>query len=322
MKKKKELFEFIEKNTDWNISTKRLNIKIPLYIKSGYEIWNTEIAGFGVLFLRVKDNSIDMRIHQNAKKKLEEIIPCHSVLVFEKLDSKNANSLIQKRIPFIIENKQIFLPFALMQMQTNNGNSTKLNKQQDLSTDAHTILIGYLDNVIQNGMIIKEIAQLINRETRATSKALENLENLKYLTKEKIGRYKLIYFFDKDDVFRQLKNETVTPILYTFYTNKQLINTITYSGYSALSKYSSIIDDKIKTIAVHSKLIKDIDEVKCEKDDANYKVEVWDREPSVFSKNNAVNKLYLLRTMKNIDDERTEYALEEIEENIQKELKD
>ena len=59
-----------------------------------------------------------------------------------------------------------------------------------------------------------------------------------------------------------------------------------------------------------------IQELECDKDTANYKIEVWDRDPSLFSYINAVNPLYLLRLFRNIEDERTEYALEEIEENI------
>ncbi len=36
----------------------------------------------------------------------------------------------------------------------------------------------------------------------------------------------------------------------------------------------------------------------------------------VFSDNKNVNMIYLLRQMKNIDDERTKYALEELDKKI------
>ena len=91
-----------------------------------------------------------------------------------------------------------------------------------------------------------------------------------------------------------------------------------FSGYSALAKYTSLIDESVKTIALSQKELKNmnVQELECDKDIVNYKIEVWDREPSLFSYNNSINPLYLLRILKNIEDERTQYALEEIEKNI------
>ena len=322
MKKMRELFDFIETSTSWKVSGKELNIKLPLYIKSGYELWNSEIAGFGVLFLKIKDTSVDMRMHQNARKKIEESCACHVVLVFDRLDNKNINSLLQKHIPFIIQGKQIYLPFALVQIQTIQ-NKPELKKHYKLSTDADMVLVGYLDSKIHNGMIIRDIAEIINRELRATSKALENLQVLNYITIEKVGRSKRVLFIDKEDVYDKLKIAGTSPIQYTFFSNNDFNDNVVYSGYSALSKHTSLMDDSIKTIAINSKFLKsmEINNIECEKEEAIYKVEVWDRDPSIFSNRNSVNQLYILRLLKDIDDERTEYALEEIENSIQNNLR-
>lgn len=317
MNTKKDLFNFIETSTNWVVNEKEIHIKMPLYIKAAYELWNTEIAGFCVLFLKIKDPQIDMRIHQNAVKKIEELCSCGAVLVFEKLDGRNANSLIKKHIPFIIENKQIYMPFALVQMQTQH---IKINQKiyNELTVDADTILIGYLDNKISNGMMIKEISEITNRDIRAVSNALDILESFNFVNIEKVGRSKQIFFIPKLEAYERLKENSKSPVKYTFYTHDILDNKSVFSGYSALSKYTSLIDESVKTIAVSQKALKNmnIQELECDKDTANYKIEVWDREPSLFSHNNAVNPLYLLRILKNIEDERTQHALEEIEKNI------
>ena len=318
MNTKKDLFNFIETSTNWVINEKEFHIKIPLYIKAAYELWNTEIAGFGVLFLKIKDPQVDMRIHQNAVKKIEELCSCKAVLVFEKLDGRNANSLIKKHIPFIIENKQIYMPFALIQMQTEHVKA-KQKKYNQLTVDADIILIGYLDNMIANGMIIKDISEILNRDFRAVSNALDVLESFSFVNIEKVGRSKQVYFIPKLEVYERLKENIKSPIKYTFYTEKNLEKENIFSGYSALAKYTSLLDESIKTIAVSQKALKsmNIEELlECDKDIAKYKIEVWDRDPFLFSHNNAINPLYLLRILKNIEDERTQYALEEIEENI------
>ena len=264
-----------------------------------------------------------MRIHQNAVKKIEELCSCSAVLVFEKLDGRNANSLIKKHIPFIIENKQIYMPFALVQMQTQH---IKINQKiyNELTVDADIILIGYLDNKISNGMMIKEISQITDRDIRAVSNALDILESFNFVNIEKVGRSKQVYFIPKLEVYERLKENNKSPIKYTFYIQNILDKEAIFSGYSALSKYTSLIDESIKTIAVSQKALKNmnIQELECDKDIATYKIEVWAREPSLFSYNNAINPLYLLRILKNIDDERTNYALEKIEENILVKIKE
>ena len=317
MNTKKDLFNFIETSTNWVVNEKEIHIKMPLYIKAAYELWNTEIAGFGVLFLKIKDPQVDMRIHQNAVKKITELCSCRAVLVFEKLDGRNTNSLIKKHIPFIIENKQIYMPFALVQMQTQH---IKVNQKEynELTVDADIILIGYLDNNISNGMIIKEISQIINRDIRSVSNALDILESFNFVNIEKVGRTKQVYFIPKLEVYERLKENSKSPIKYTFYTKDILDGETIFSGYSALSKYTSLIDESVKTIALSQKTLKNINlqELECDKDIAKYKIEVWDREPSLFSYYNSINPLYLLRILRNIVDERTQYALEEVEENI------
>ena len=323
MNTKKDLFNFIETSTNWVVNEKEIHIKMPLYIKAAYELWNTEIAGFGVLFLKIKDSQVDMRIHQNAVKKIEELYPCRAVLVFEKLDGRNVNSLIKKHIPFIIENKQIYMPFALVQMQTQH---IKINQKiyNELTADADIILIGYLDNKISNGMMIKEISEITKRDIRAVSNALDILESFNFVNIEKIGRSKQVYFIPKLEVYERLKENSKSPVKYTFYTHDILDNKSVFSGYSALSKYTSLIDESVKTIALSQKELKNmnIQELECDKDIANYKIEVWDREPSLFSYNNAINSLYLLRILKNTNDERTNYALEEIEKKFLVKIKE
>ncbi|RLA83128.1 MAG: hypothetical protein DRG78_05315 [Epsilonproteobacteria bacterium] len=319
MKLKKEIFNYIETNTQWSIKHKELNINLPIYIKSAYDLWNSSIANFDILFARVKNNNIGMTIHYNAIKKIEESCLCRAVLVFDYLDSRSINRLISKQIPFIVKNKQIYMPFAFMQLQTDKLSLKVLNKSTDLTPDTDIILIGYLNNKLNSQMMIKDIATIINREIRATSIALTILESLEYIRLEKVGRKKIIHFIPKKNIYEQLKKNGKSPIKYKFYTNSNILNkNSTKSGYSAISRFSRLIDNAIPTIAIDTKKLPKIEiaNIKCEKEDALYLVEIWNREPSIFSIENTINPLYILRLFKDEDDERTKYALEEIENKI------
>lgn len=52
-------------------------------MKAGYELWGAKTQGISLVFARVKDTSADIRVHQNAIKRLAEITSCDAVLVFE-----------------------------------------------------------------------------------------------------------------------------------------------------------------------------------------------------------------------------------------------
>jgi len=325
MRLKKEVFNYIEKNSNWEIKDKELQVSLPLYIKSNYELWNSSIAGLDVLFARVKELKLGMPTHYNAVKKIEEFCSCNVVLVFDSLDSRSINRLIKKHISFVVKDKQIYMPFALMQLQTNKSLNRALKKVYDLNPDADTILVGYLSNQITNGIMIKDIASIISREARSTSIALALLESLEYLRVEKHGRSKVVYFISQHEVYERLKEKGKSPIKYMFYTNAELLDTdVVLSGYSALEKFSRLMDDALATLAISEKQLSSVvlDNIICEKEEAIYQVEVWNRNPLIFSIDGSVNPLYLLRLFNDEYDERTEDALEELEENIIQKFRD
>ncbi len=322
MKTKEEIFNYIQSTTNWKIESKELNFNIPLYIKVGYELWSAKLEEVDVLFVKVKEQNSDIRLHQNVVKKLEELYSSKIILVFEKLDTRSANSFIKKNISFIIKDKQIYMPFALIQVQTNNQKNIRV-KSTHLSTDADVILVAYLNNMISSNMIIKDISNVINRALRETSQALNVLESLEYLKIETQGRNKQIEFISQSEVYERLKDESISLVKYIFFSKETLENSI-YSGFTALSKYSSIIDEKIETLAIHEKKInkKDLELLKCDEEDAKYKIEVWNRDPFILSLNKTINPIYILRLLNSVDDERTQDAVKQIEENIIKKFKD
>lgn len=321
MKYKNDLFNYIETTTGWSIQEKELSIGLPLYIQAGYDLWSCSVGGFGVLFAHIKDVNSDMRIHYNAVRKIEEKCPCYVVLVFDSLGSRNINRLIEKRQSFVVKDKYVYMPFALMQMKTDQSLSIPHKNFQSLTPDADTILIGYLNGDIQNNFMISDIASKIGKDIRATSTALSILESFEYARIEQRGRSKHIIFNTRENTYERLREEGISPVKYIFYTNTHLFNKqMKNSGYSALSKFSTLMDDRLPTVAISSKMrIGHFSELnECEEENAQFRVEVWDRDPSIFSKDDNVNPLYILRTLRKENDERTQYALKELEQEIMK----
>lgn len=207
MKYKDALFHYIETTTGYGIQEKELTMSLPLYIQAGYDLWSCSVSGFGVVFAHVKDTTTDMRIHYNAVRKIEEKCPCYVVLVFDSLGSRNINRLIEKRQSFVIIDKYVYMPFALMQMKSEKLQPIPRKNFQSLTPDADMILIGYLNKNIQSGFMISQIASMIDRDIRATSAALSILESFEYVRIEKEGRSKHIVFNSAEDVYDRLKKK-------------------------------------------------------------------------------------------------------------------
>lgn len=322
MRQKKKIFDYIESTTGWHVSDRTVKVSLPLYIKVGYELWSCSIAGLNIVLAKVKAPDTDIRRHYKAIEILGNKYGCKAVLVFETLDNRNIHRLVQKRTSFIVVDRYIYLPFALMQIQTEKTAPPPI-KLKELTPVADTILVGYLDGILHSGMMITDIAEALGKDIRTTSLALSTLEPLKYLRLERRGRSKIIYFEDRQNMFERLKSEGKSPVKYIFFTDSSEIHThATKSGYSALADYSSLMDGAPPTIAISSKARSlYTNDIECEEDDATYQVEVWDREPSIFGLNGSINPLYLLRLFKDETDERTEYALEDVEERIIQKIK-
>ena len=318
MDKKHILFNYIKTVTGWEVEAKNKEFSLPLYLSSSYTFWYAAIADINLVFAYAKEGASDIRLYAQTYKTLKNKLGYQVVFVFDYLDIRQINSLIQKHIPFVVLDKYIYFPFALIQIATDMKSKILSPKIEHLSPDADLILIGYLDGKLYNGQIIKDIANTINRELRATSIALTLLGDLGYIRLYKHGRSKSVQFVDETEVYERMLKEALSPLKKSFFTSSKIYrNKAVKSGYTALSVYSSLVDTGIPTVAISKKdknLLASLNV--CEEDEALHRIEVWDRDPQTFSYDDVINPIYLLRQFKDDDDERVQYALEEIEKKI------
>ncbi|MBU1958269.1 hypothetical protein KJ680_07680 [bacterium] len=315
MSLKKEIINYIESTTSWQIKDADFKVVLPLHIKRRYELWKASIAGKNVLFVRGEEE--DIRRYYKTVSLLEESTRVKTVLVFETLSPTDKERFIKQHISFVVKDKYIYMPFALMQIESEN--MTLLTKKlKQLTPLADTILLGYLVGKVESELMISQIATLLNQGIREVSNALAILEQYSFVRIEKQGRKKLVFFESQEEAFDYFVKQYYMPVKATFFTNSQIEDEeIIYSSFSALSQHSTLVDNGLPTVAIYGKnrlLLDKLDE--CFEENAEYKVEVWDRDPSIFSVNKTVNPLYLLRFFDNSDDERIGYALDNIEKKI------
>jgi len=313
MNLKKEITNYIETTTAWQIKDSDFKTTLPLHIKRRYELWKANIAGGNILFAKGKED--DIRRYYKTVSLLEESTKVKTVLVFETLKPSDRERLIKKHIAFVVKDRYIYMPFALMQIATENI-TLPAKKLKQITPLADTILLGYLVGEIESDLMISQISTLLNQGIREVSNALVILEQYHFIRIEKQGRKKLVFFENQEEAFEFFVKQHYMPVKSTFFTNNKIEDEIiVYSSFSALTRHSTLIDNGLQTIAIDGKnqlLFESLDE--CFEEDADYRVEVWDRDPSVFGVDKTVNPLYLLRFFENSDDERIGYALDDIKE--------
>jgi len=314
MKAKKKLFNYIETITTWSIDEHDMKLTLPLHIKLRYELYNATLAQQKVLFAKGEES--DIRNYYKIVSTLETLSDLPVILVFDHLKSQDRERLIKKHIAFVVVEQYIYMPFALMQIDTKKITQT-LKKVKELSPLADALLFGYLVEKIKSNLMISEVSTLVNQGIREVSNALTLLEQHGFLRVEKRGRKKIVSFEYSEEILNYFITKQRSPIKATFFTNSLIKDELIYSSFSALALHSTLVDNGIKTIAISAKNKKLLDSLEeCFEEDATYKVEIWDRDPSLFSTKNSINPLYLLRLFKENEDERIAYAVDEIREKI------
>jgi len=309
MKLKKKLFNYLETITKWSIEESSINLTLPLHIKLRYELWYATIANQKVIFAKGEES--DIRNYYKTVTILEELSNLPVVLIFEHLKAQDRERLIKRHIAFVVQEQYIYMPFALMQIDTQKI-AQSLKKLKELTPLADALLLGYLIEAITSNLMISEIAKISNQGIREVSNALALLEQYGFVRVEKKGRKKMVYFEYSEEILDYFISKQRTPIKATFFTNSPIEKKI-YSSFSALALHSTLIDNQIKTIAISAKEKKLLDGLEqCFEEDATYQVEIWDRDPSLFATQQSIHPLYLFRLFRESDDERIEYALDEI----------
>jgi len=307
---KKKLFDYIETITRWSIETNDMKLTLPLHLKLRYELWFATIAHQKVVFIKGEESNI--RNYYKTVSMIEELSSLPVILVFEHLKTHDKERLIKKHISFVLVNKYIYIPFALMKIDTKKTIQA-LKKVKELTPLATALLLGYLVKKIASNLMISEIAIIVNQGLREVSSALTLLEQHGFIRVQKEGRKKIVFFEYREEILDDFISKQRSPIKATFFTNSPIKEDKLYSSFTALALHSTLVDNEIKTIAIHFKNKKLLDSLEaCFEEEATYTVEIWNIDPFLFATKNTINPLYLLQLFKDNEDERIEYALNEI----------
>jgi len=313
---------YLKNNIDSRIRIKPWDRKktIPVFLRNTYDFYEITILGEKYLLIEIINDMPDVNAIKKHINRIEELTGKKVVLLYKEITRYRRKSLIENRIPFVIETGQIYLPFLGIIL----NNKVKDTKDTDNEADNYfptSTQLAYLYFLYNKGITINvtDFSKKMKFTKMTASRALNDLYDLNLLNYEiggKTGRSKEYKRIEDPEYFIKGIGYVNSPIRKIVYVDQKPLGTL-YAGLDALARQTMLNPPGYKVLAMgkeefknqNIKIIKNKDIIK---DKKLTELQIWDYDPREFSDKNYVDTLSLYTSLKEDKDERIEQALEEV----------
>ena len=285
---------------------------LPNFIVTRYRLQRVSMNGQGVIFLYPKTEleQVEVLKKQIARIQKNENLPV--VLVLNELSFRQKEYLIREKIPFIVEGRQIYLPFMALYLQERCNAEKK--PREEILPSAQMLLLHFIYGGAQE-LSTSQAAKDLELTPTSISRASRQLEEMGLLHIRKAGVQRILYSEDSPKMLFQKTGDTLlNPVKRTVYIPKELVGTeLLESGYSALAEYSMLNAPNVRCYAAERiSQWKDVMTNSLQNSQVQVAVEMWRYNPRKLSMRNAVDELSLALALREDADERVEEAVEEM----------
>ncbi len=223
---------------------------IPIYILNEYNIWKGKLFGKTIFFLeKISPEHFTPLQYEKQMGLLEKKLQSPIVFVLPEIKSYDRNRLIRRRINFIIDKKQIFIPQLLINLK-----EYQIKPLQNifLQPAAQVIVMYHLQRQSLNGMTYKQIAGLLQYPYLTISRAVENLLYLKLCKTENKKEKRVVIEADKRELWEKALPLMRTPVKGKVFINEFLPDDMVFkTNRNALAFYTNMNDDGHKCYAIN-----------------------------------------------------------------------
>lgn len=285
---------------------------LPNFIATRYRLQRVSMNGQGAIFLYPKTEleQVEVLKKQIARIQKNENLPI--VLVLKELSYRQKEYLIREKIPFVVDGKQIYLPFMAVYLQERC--SAEKKPREEMLPSAQMLLLHFIYGGAQE-LSTSRAAKDLELTPTSISRASRQLEEMGLLHIRKVGVQRILYSKDSPKIlFQKAGDKLLNPIKRTVYIPKELLGTdLLESGYSALAEYSMLNAPNVRCYAAERiSQWKDVMTNSLQNSQMQVAVEMWRYNPRKLSTRNAVDKLSLALALREDADERVEEAVEEM----------
>ena len=285
---------------------------LPNFIVTRYRLQRVSMNGQGVIFLYPKTELEQVEVLKKQIARIQKNENLQVVLVLNELSFRQKEYLIREKIPFIVEGRQIYLPFMALYLQERCNAEKK--PREEILPSAQMLLLHFIYGGAQE-LSTSQAAKDLELTPTSISRASRQLEEMGLLHIRKAGVQRILYSEDSPKMLFQKTGDTLlNPVKRTVYIPKELVGTdLLESGYSALAEYSMLNAPNVRCYAAERiSQWKDVMTNSLQNSQVQVAVEMWRYNPRKLSMRNAVDELSLALALREDADERVEEAVEEM----------
>jgi hypothetical protein len=304
--------------------------KLPLYLKDEYEWYEATLEKRKCLFAIAESYGSISQL-ENQLRKAKEITGMPVIAVFDYLEAYKRKRLIEKKLAFVVPNKQLYIPEFIIDLR--EYSTTAKKKEGTLSPMAQLILLIFIldkgNKLKIENLTFKKLAALLETNPMGITRAVGSLKNQGLI--EIIGdKEKTIRFVANKGYLWKMAKEShilITPVMKRVYIDELPPTIHLLRAYdNALSEYTDINPVKQEYYAIEKSMFQSLKKTNTLVNENSYQgkycIEVWKYNPLtinklLFEKAQKVDPLSLILCYKDTLDERVEMATEQIENEYQ-----
>lgn len=303
---------YIEKVLNIDVKYEKWNKvkELPFYLASLYKFKIAYLDTVKTLFIYPCEeitSIVTVKKHIENLRKFESVF---IVLYYSNITYGLKRQLIEANIPFVDENKQIYLPFLGVMLQEKY--SAKWEKIEKFQPATQMVLLYY---ILKSSapMYVKDAATLFNVSAMTISRCITQLEKTGLFEVFNEGRKKYLkpLFFGKE-LFERAKNYLINPVKRIVYAPQYEAKELLKAGESALAEKSMLGYPyrNVYATTLNRSLSKYSDDPIVEDD--IIEIQIWKYNPTILSQDGCVDVLSLSLCFEVEEDIRIEGAVEEM----------
>lgn len=305
--------EYLNKVLGIKVTYKDVEFKhLPNFIATRYRLQMVSMNEQKVIFLYPKTELEQIEVLKKHIARIQKNENLTVVLVLKELSFRQKEYLIHEKIPFIVEGKQIYLPFMALYLQERC--SAEKKPREEILPSAQMLLLHFIYGGARE-LSTSQAAKDLELTPTSISRASRQLEEMELLHIQKAGVQRILQSESSPKIlFQKAGDKLLSPIKRTVYIPKEFVGTdLLESGYSALAEYSMLNAPNVRCYATERiSQWKDAMTNSLYDSQMQVAVEMWRYNPRKLSRRNIVDKLSLALSLREDADERVEAAVEEM----------
>jgi hypothetical protein len=233
------------------------------------------------------------------------------VLELQLLSRQRKETLVKEKIPFVVHEKQIYLPFMGAVLQEKYDNAKKPDVEK-LSPSAQVLLFLFIYGG-NKPLYLSKIPDRLGFQPMRVTRAAVQLVEIGLLETHKDGVQKVLTSpLTPRELFEKAKPFLLNPVRRKIYINKTDVKSdYFFAGESALSEKSMLNFPKVDVYGT-ARVPKNTAEMQLIDSETQCELELWRYDPTKLSGKNYADVLSLVITLQDIQDERIEMCVEEM----------